>query len=50
MRKIIKPVFILVFIVAHVFILRNIILLSKDVIYGDLSGNSVSAFSQVRPG
>lgn len=44
MRKIIKPVFILVFIVAHVFILRNIILLSKDVIYGDLSGNALVPF------
>jgi hypothetical protein len=44
MRKLIKPLFILVFIIAHVFIIRNIILLSKDVLFGDLSGKDLIPF------
>jgi hypothetical protein len=44
MNKILKSVFFLIFIVAHVFIFRNIILLSKDVVNGDGSGDALIPF------
>lgn len=36
-----KPLFIILFIVSHIFIINNIFFLSKDMIYGDLSGKNV---------
>jgi hypothetical protein len=44
MRKLIKPIFVLVFIIAHGLIIRNIIILSKDVLFGDLSGEALIPF------
>ena len=41
MRKLIKGLFIILFIVAHIFILRNIFLLSKDMLTGDLSAEQL---------
>ena len=44
MNKILKSLFFIIFVVAHVFILRNIILLSKDVVTGDGSGDGLIPF------
>jgi hypothetical protein len=41
MRNPIKILFIIVFILAHVFILRNVYLLSKDMLTGDLSAEKM---------
>jgi len=41
MRNIKKTIFYILFVLAHIFILRNAILLSKDMLYGDFSAGKI---------